>query len=101
MPSTSTDSEDGESTVMCRPLLGDEPSGVRIVSAPRGPAAVRPTMPMLGGRFDMRVRTIVHQAELACWSPMRLWRWRLVMPDETLTGIAPRSAARDFRDHIE
>jgi hypothetical protein len=37
---------------------------------------------------------IVHSAELACRSPPRLSRWRICLPEEASTGLAPHSAAK-------
>ncbi len=42
----------------------------------------------------MRVMTICHSAELAWRSPPRLRRWRICLPEEASTGLAPHSAAK-------
>src|SRR5262245_25954546 len=49
---------------------------------------------LVRGSQARRVMAIVHSAELACRSPPRLSRWRIWLPEEASTGLAPHSAAK-------
>ena len=66
-----------------------------MISRLLSPSAVRRFMYAIVGSWLLRRRTMtmVQRAELAWRSPARLSRWRLVLPDETRTGLLPHSAA--------
>src|SRR5215470_6319383 len=67
---------------------------MRMISLRLLPVAVRlATKARVRGSEMVRRWAMTHSALLAARSPPRLSRWRLVLPDEACTGLAPHKAA--------
>jgi hypothetical protein len=65
------------------------------------PVAVRlATKARVRGSESVRTWAMIHSALLAARSPPRLSRWRLVLPDEASTGLAPHTAVLGNRGRL-